>query len=70
MQSLASGYTWYYTIRDEANRPSIEYHIDSNGAVVPDRFFVYMGNLLAASYEYGPGSGSTTPRTIWGRCGW
>jgi RHS repeat-associated protein len=53
---LASGYTWYYTLRDEANRPSIEYHIDSNGAVVPDRLFVYMGNLLVASFEYGPGT--------------
>jgi RHS repeat-associated protein len=38
------------------NRPSIQYHIDSNGAVVPDRLFVYMGNLLAASFEYGPGT--------------
>jgi RHS repeat-associated protein len=57
MQStLTSGYTWYYTLRDEANRPSIQYHVDANGNVVPDRFFVYMGNLLVASFEYGPGT--------------
>jgi RHS repeat-associated protein len=53
---LAPNYTWYYTIRDEANRPSIQYHVDANGNVVPDRFFVYLGNLLAASFEYGPGT--------------
>jgi RHS repeat-associated protein len=53
---LTSGYTWYYTLRDEANRPSIQYHVDANGNVVPDRFFVYMGNLLVASFEYGPGT--------------
>jgi RHS repeat-associated protein len=53
---LAPNYTWYYTIRDEANRPSIQYHVDANGNVVPDRFFVYLGNLLVASFEYGPGT--------------
>jgi RHS repeat-associated protein len=48
---LIAGYTWAYTVRDEANRPSVQYHLDENGNLVVDRMFVYLGGRLMASYE-------------------
>jgi RHS repeat-associated protein len=43
--------TWFYTIRDESNRPSIEYHVDQGGNVITDRIYAYLGNTLVATYE-------------------
>src|SRR5207237_1346207 len=44
--------TWNYTVRDGSNRPSIQYHQTSTGAIVPDRLYAYLGDRLVATYEF------------------
>ncbi len=48
---LPAGLTWHYTIRDEANRPSIQCHLDPSGNLVLDRIHAYLGSLHIATYE-------------------
>ncbi len=57
LESAAAAYTWFYTIRDESNRPSIEYHVDQAGNVITDRIYAYLGNTLVATYETGTSPG-------------
>jgi RHS repeat-associated protein len=50
--------TWNYTIRDENNRPSIEYHLGPLNGFIVDRLYAYLGARLIATYEFQPLNGS------------
>jgi len=50
--------TWNYTIRDENNRPSIEYHLGPLNGFIVDRLYAYLGDRLIATYEFQPLNGS------------